>query len=145
MTEENAVGPQMTGETETVEPIDHTVAELAEVRKMLKAANAESAGRRKEIEGLNARLAELSPKAERLEAYQKAVESLLAVKLEAFGDRAKKAVEALPEGMDLLDKLTWLAENEDLFAERTGPAGPPRHPRQEREQVPQGPATNFRL
>ena len=63
-----------------------------------------------------ARIAELEPLEARVIDYQKAIDTLLAAKLKALGDTAKKTVETLPGELDALAKLNWLNANEALFA-----------------------------
>jgi hypothetical protein len=61
------------------------------------------------------RIEELEPLAEKVERYQGVISGLLESRLGELGDKAKNAVEALPDVMTALDKLNWLTENADLF------------------------------
>lgn len=62
-----------------------------------------------------ARVKELEPFEAQAKAYSELVTGMLKDKTKALGDAAKKAVEALPEGMTSLEKLNWLTKNEGLF------------------------------
>jgi len=64
-----------------------------------------------------ARVKELEPFEEQAKAYNKLINDMLAAKIKALGDAAKKAVGALPESLTVVDKLAWLTANEDLFKE----------------------------
>lgn len=66
------------------------------------------------------RIATLEPLEARVTAYQETITGMLDAKVTALGDKAKTAIDGLPEGMDALAKLTWLNDNTDLFAQRAG-------------------------
>lgn len=70
-----------------------------------------------------ARVTELEPASEKLDAYVKVVDSILAKRIEALGDRAKVAVDALPGNLSALEKLDWLNKNAELF-QHNGGSGP---------------------
>ena len=64
----------------------------------------------------------------KLKAFGEMAEGMLNQQLEALGEAAKTAVEALPGEPDILAKLHWLTANEELFKTEEPPARgtPPR-------------------
>lgn len=68
-----------------------------------------------------ARILELEPLEANTTKYQEMVSKMLEEKLEALGDAAKKAVEALPGNLDTLEILAWLNANEKLFTTDADP------------------------
>lgn len=72
-----------------------------------------------------AKLLELEPLGEQVKAYQAVVEESLKDLLKELGDEAKKAVDGLPEGMDILAKFQWLSKNRGLFVKETTTGGTP--------------------
>jgi len=83
------------------------------------------------------KLAEMEPLAEQVEGYKEVIAALLSDKVEALGDRAKAAVEALPDSLTDLDKLNWLRSNAGLFSgeEAENPGTPKRHQRKQGERT----------
>lgn len=83
------------------------------------AALKEQAEWQKLAEQHEAKMAELEPQVESLitqvEAYSTVIAELLAADIEALGDDAKTAVEALPGEPDTLARLQWLKANQSLF------------------------------
>jgi len=62
-----------------------------------------------------ARVTELEPLVAEAKAYSKLIDGMLKAKIKEFGDAAKTAVKALPDGMSPLAQLEWLTKNEGLF------------------------------
>jgi len=56
-----------------------------------------------------------------LEAHEQFVASVLEDKLQALGDRARQAVESIPNGVD---KIAWLNANAELFTTNTSVGTP---------------------
>ena len=62
-----------------------------------------------------ARVKQLEPFEASAKKYDELILDMLKKKIEAFGEAAKKAVEALPKSMLVVDRLAWLDANEELF------------------------------
>jgi hypothetical protein len=73
-----------------------------------------------------ARIASLEPLEATLEEYKGAIETIFKARLKTLSDKARKAVEALPESLSVLEKLSWVTKNEDLFKEESKSVGTPR-------------------
>lgn len=76
--------------------------------------------RAKELEGF-----ELQAK-----AYGELITGMLKDRIKTLGDGAKKAIAALPDSLDDLEKLNWLNQNEALFGDVTAGVGTPGAKRQ---------------
>lgn len=75
-----------------------------------------------------ARVKELEPFEAKAKEYDVLMASMLADKVKALGDAAKKAVAALPESLSVVEKLKWLSANEELFQAGSDGVGTPRRP-----------------
>lgn len=67
-----------------------------------------------------ARIAELEPLESSVQSYRDTMTEMLDARVAELGERAKTAIDGLPEGMDALAKLRWLNSNATLFAQRAG-------------------------
>jgi hypothetical protein len=70
------------------------------------------------------RVKQLEPLTGRVEKLEGAVAKLLDAKIEALGDEARTAVDALPGEPGALEKLEWLTANEKLFKRDADPKTP---------------------
>ena len=67
------------------------------------------------------RVRELEPYETEAKAYRELIEGMLKDKVKVLGDAAKKAVAGLPESLSALERLSWLNQNEGLFAVESTP------------------------
>lgn len=82
-----------------------------------------------------ARADALEPLVGQMEKFNALIEGMLKDKIKELGDKAKAAVEALPEAMDALSKLEWLNKNVTLFqTEPVKPVGTPKRPDKKEEK-----------
>jgi hypothetical protein len=89
------------------------------------------------------RVRELEPLEAKVKAYDELIAGILKDRVAALGERAKTAVDALPDGMDDLAKLEWLNKNVTLF-QGGDDVGTPRHQRNQVLQPGQkGPACKY--
>lgn len=89
-----------------------------------------------------ARVTELEPLEQRVQAYETVIDGMLVAKVKELGDNAKKAVAGLPEAMSPLGKLEWLNDNSNLFESiepivgtPKGGERPPKDSRERRKKV----------
>jgi hypothetical protein len=67
-----------------------------------------------------ARIAELEPLEASIQSYRDTITELLDSRVTELGEKAKTAIDGLPEEMDALAKLRWLNDNAALFEQRAG-------------------------
>ena len=72
-----------------------------------------------------ARVKELEAFEGQANAYNELISGMLKDKVKSLGDAAKKAVDALPDGLSDADKLTWVGKNESLFTAASSGVGTP--------------------
>jgi hypothetical protein len=91
------------------------------------------------------RVKELEPLEAEVEAYRGLVATMLADRVKALGEGAKKAVEALPGTLSDLEKLAWLNSNEELFqvAQPGDGVGTPHRKKGKQDDGPKGPTSRF--
>jgi len=73
-----------------------------------------------------ARVKELEPFEAKAKEYDALMATMLADKVKALGDAAKKAVAGLPESLSVVEKLKWLSANEELFQTGSNGVGTPK-------------------
>jgi len=101
----------------------------AKVTKATETAERDKLAAEKEWQKLaemhEARVAELEPYQKEAEIYRELIDNLLAERVSALGNVAKKAIKNLPDSLTSVEKLAWLNDNEELFGQagRAGQVG----------------------
>ena len=136
--EQQAFVDELVGKARTKER-EHFESQAVKDKEEAAQATLEAEKKWKELAEMHqARVKELEPFETRAKKYDELVLDMLKKKIEAFGEAAKKAMNALPKSMPTVDKLAWLDKNEELFqvaGDGVGTPGRSRGPRRQ-EDIP---------
>lgn len=130
--EQQALVDKLVGDARTKARTKAEADEAAKTAKDKTAADQAAMAASKEWQKLaqmhETRVKELEPLMAQAEAYGKLISGMLRDRVKALGDEAKKAIDALPEGMSAPQKLEWLNKNEGLFQAASDGVGTPKRP-----------------